>query len=150
MSCPMTKPTKWLAPSKDSVQPGHPLLAIAIRTQAVFMWTAKTQIRRGGCPGWWSIRWAHRPDCWFCCAAAMCVINGINESDWFLTFEKFLLIWHVKCTQISSSGSAQQGQSWHLASVRVERAVHFLCILMHQSFVSPNGIGDIEWAGQLF
>ena len=23
--------------------------------------------------------------------------------------------------------SAQQGQSWHLASVRVERAIHFLC-----------------------
>ena len=38
----------------------------------------------------------------------------------------------------SSSGSAQQGLSWHLASVNVERAIHFLCILMHQSFVSPK------------
>ena len=44
--------------------------------------------------------------------------------------------------------SAQQGQSWYLASVRIERAIHFLCNA--QSFVSPNGIGDIDWTGQLF
>ena len=44
--------------------------------------------------------------------------------------------------------SAQQGQSWHLASVRVRG--QFTFFVMHQSIVSLNGIGDIDWAGQLF
>ena len=34
------------------------------------MHTAKTLIRRGGCPADLSLRWAHMPFCWFCHEAA--------------------------------------------------------------------------------
>ena len=57
LSCDKTKPTKWLAPSEDSDQPGRPtslirVFAVRLRTQSFFMRTAKTLIRLGGCPGW--------------------------------------------------------------------------------------------------
>ena len=39
------------APSEDSDQPGHPPSQWELRTQCVFMRTAKSLIRLGGCPG---------------------------------------------------------------------------------------------------
>ena len=61
MSRLMTKPTKWhVRPAKTQISLGirsvwsesQLLLNGQLRTQAFFMWTAKTLIRLGGCPGW--------------------------------------------------------------------------------------------------
>ena len=61
MSQLMTKPTKWPCPqqrlrsawaSAQSDQSLRCALNGKLRTQSVFMRTAKTLIRLGGCPGW--------------------------------------------------------------------------------------------------
>ena len=62
MSRNMTKPTKWLFTKRRfrsawaSAQSNQSLrcaLNGKLRTQAFFMWTAKTLTRLGGCPGWY-------------------------------------------------------------------------------------------------
>ena len=50
MSRLMTKPTEMnVRPAKTQISLG---IRYKLRTQAFFMWTAKTLIRLGGCPGW--------------------------------------------------------------------------------------------------
>ena len=78
MSRLMTKPTKWCAPSKDSDQPGHP--PSLIKVFAVHLISTKDpSFLHADSEDWsdWadaqtdlSFHWAHRPYCWFCCAAA--------------------------------------------------------------------------------
>ena len=74
----MSKPTKWLCVQRNSDQPGHLPSLISLRsaldgwlrTQAFFMWTAKTLIRLGGCPGWSESLLGTHSFCWFCHVAA--------------------------------------------------------------------------------
>ena len=75
----MTKPTEWVCTqqrlrsawaSTQSVQSLHCALNRYLRTQAFFMWTAKTLIRLGGGPGWSESSLGARPHCWFCHEAA--------------------------------------------------------------------------------
>ena len=55
------------APSEDSDKPSFNGL---LRTQGVFMRTAKTLIRLGGCPGWCESSLGAQSLCWFCHVAA--------------------------------------------------------------------------------
>ena len=50
------------------------------------MWTAKTLIRLGGCPGYPSLCWAHMPLSWFCHEAAL-----IANSMIFLNFSNTMI-----------------------------------------------------------
>ena len=52
-----------------------------LRTQAFFMWTAKTLIRLGRCPGWSESSLDVQIVCWFCLAVAqMCFFSGMSET----------------------------------------------------------------------
>ena len=70
-----TKPTKWpcaqrrLRSAWASTQSDQTLRCALngwLRTQAFFMWTAKTLIRLGGCPFWSESSLGARSLCWFC------------------------------------------------------------------------------------
>ena len=78
----MTKPTKWLCDqrrlisawaSAQSDQSLRCALSAYLRTQGIFMWTAKTLIRLGECPGWSESSLGAYSNFWFCHVAAhMC------------------------------------------------------------------------------
>ena len=87
--CNMTKPTKWpVRPMKTQISLGsHPiwskcsLCAQWVAKDQGFMWTAKTLIRLGECPGLpessqadRSLRWLHRSFCWFYHAEALLLL----------------------------------------------------------------------------
>ena len=79
LSCLVTKPTIWLCPqrrlrsawaSAQSDQSLRCALCWRLRVQAIFMRTAKTLIRLGGCPGWSESLLGAHSLCWFCHEAA--------------------------------------------------------------------------------
>ena len=79
MSRDMTKPTKWVCAQRRlrsawaSAQSDQSLRCAfngQLRTQAVFMRTAKTLIRLGRCPGWSESSMGAHSFCWFCHVAA--------------------------------------------------------------------------------
>ena len=79
MICDMTKPTNWLCAQSD--QSLHCALNGYLRTQAVFMWTAKTLIRLGGFPGWSESSLGAQSLCWFCHAAVLiCLPSMLIEN----------------------------------------------------------------------
>ena len=115
MSRLMRKPTKWaLRPAKTQISLGNnsttkptiwPVCPAKLRPESSLSgWrnlrslaaqlpderTAKTLIRLGGCPGWSEFRWAHRPYCWFCRAAAR-----ILWKNWRMNWNRH---WNTLCT----------------------------------------------------
>ena len=100
---------------------------VAIRTQAFSMLTAKTLIRLGGCPGWSESSLGAQAILLvlLCCGS----YEQYHRIQLVLNFCRILvnLTWSQMYPDQFIWVSAQLGQSWHLAFVRVERAIHFLC-----------------------
>ena len=82
MSCLMTKPTKW------SVRPVKTQISLGVRP----VWSASSLSawKKHG-KDWldWvdaqadlSLCWAHMPDCWFCCDAALLCLLNVKQSPY--------------------------------------------------------------------
>ena len=88
MSCLMTKPTKWRAPSEDSDQPGHlpsliRVFAVRMKKAWVLSYPLSAQWRHWSV---WedaqadlSLGWAHMPFCWFCHEVAQLLWLGLEK-----------------------------------------------------------------------
>ena len=102
---------------------------VAIRPQAFSMLTAKTLIRPGGCPDWSESSLGVRAILLVLLCCGSYVKWTVHRIQLVLNFCRIPvnLTWSHMYPDQSICVSAQQGQSWHLASVRVERAIHFLC-----------------------
>ena len=85
-----------------SAQSDQSLCCARNGTQFCFRRTALTLIRLGGCPGWPSLRWAHRSFCWFCHAVAQFSYwnHFRNHCVWHCNeFANAYLTWCKRCSQ---------------------------------------------------
>ena len=56
------------------------------------MWTTKTLIRLGGCPGWSEPSPGAQSFCWFCQEAAHIIVD-FSLNGWFTSVNRFLHTW---------------------------------------------------------
>ena len=94
-------------------------------TQAVFMRTAETLIRLGGCPGWFESSLGAHSFCWFCHVAAQITFyKTMKYEQWSVKYE----LWTLKCRFPMFS-------------------IHKITFCHHRSFVVLTH--DLKWYSQL-